>query len=65
MPEDAERIPMAYPINLDPPMHTMYRIPLQGVFSPKHINSLKESIRTLAGEIIDKIAEDGQVRIHG
>ncbi len=60
MPDDAERIPMAYPINLDPPMHTLYRLPLQGVFSPKHINSLKQSIRQLAGEIIDKVAAEGK-----
>lgn len=60
MPEDQARIPMAYPINLDPPLHATYRMPLQRVFSPQHINTLKESIRTLAGEIIDSVVDNGE-----
>lgn len=59
MPDDQERIPVAYPINLDPPLHTTYRIPLQRVFSPQHINTLKGSIRELAGQIIDAVADQG------
>ena len=60
MPPDAPRIPMAYPINLDPPLHGKYRMPLQGVFSPKTINAIKDSIRELAGEIIDHVVPRGQ-----
>jgi len=60
MPVDAPRIPMAYPINLDPPLHAKYRIPLQGVFSPKTINTLKDSIRALAKELIADIAGRGE-----
>lgn len=60
MPADAPRIPIAYPINLDPPLHGKYRIPLQGVFSPKTINSLKDSIREVAREHIDKVVDDGR-----
>ncbi len=59
MPPDAPRIPVAYPINLDPPLHGKYRLPLQGVFSPRTINSLKDSIRALAGEILDGVAASG------
>lgn len=59
MPADAERIPMSYPINLDPPLHGVYRQPLQRVFSPKTINGLKEKIRNLAIELIDKVADEG------
>ncbi len=60
MPPDAPRIPIAYPINLDPPLHGKYRLPLQGVFSPKTINALKDSIRELAREHIDQVAADGR-----
>jgi len=60
MPPDAPRIPMAYPINLDPPRHGKYRLPLQGVFSPRTINGLKDSIRALAREHIDLVAGDGR-----
>ncbi len=60
MPADQPRIPVAYPINLDPPLHATYRIPLQRVFSPQHINSLKDSIRALAAEIIDGIVLQGE-----
>jgi cytochrome P450 len=56
MPPDSPRIPIAYPINLDPPLHGKYRLPLQGVFSPRTINTLKDSIRALAGEILDEVA---------
>jgi len=60
MAGDVGHIPRAYPINLDPPHHGIYRRPLQGVFSPKSINDLKDSIRKLAGELIDAVAADGQ-----
>ncbi len=60
MPDDQERIPMAYPITLDPPLHTQYRLPLQRVFSPQHINTLKDSIRQLAGEIIDELVDKSE-----
>lgn len=60
MAGDMGHIPRAYPINLDPPLHGIYRRPLQGVFSPRSINDLKESIRKLAGELIDEVAGDGQ-----
>lgn len=59
LPPDAPRIPMSYPISLDPPLHATYRRPLQGVFSPKTINTLKESIRALAAELIDAVADRG------
>ncbi len=60
MPPDSPRIPLAYPINLDPPMHGKYRMPLQGVFSPRTINGLKDSIRELAREHIDEVVGEGR-----
>ncbi|NND69262.1 MAG: cytochrome P450 [Halioglobus sp.] len=60
MADESGRIPRAYPINLDPPLHGTYRKPLQGVFSPRTINDLKEQIRTLAGELLDGVAAAGE-----
>lgn len=60
---DMGRIPQAFPINLDPPAHTKYRVPLQRVFSPKTINSLTDSIRSLAKELIAGFADRGQCEV--
>jgi cytochrome P450 len=60
MPPGSPRIPLAVPINLDPPEHTKYRLPLQRVFSPKAINALKDDIRALAGQLIDKVVSRGE-----
>lgn len=59
MPADQPRIPMAYPITLDPPLHGKYRMPLQRVFSPKTIKALEDSIRTLARQLVADIADQG------
>jgi cytochrome P450 len=59
LPPEMGRIPMAFPITLDPPAHTKYRLPLQRVFSPKTINALQGSIRTLAKELIEEFADRG------
>ncbi len=55
LPPGAPHIPMPIPIILDPPDHAKYRMPLQRVFSPKTIEGLKTSIRTLAADLIDSI----------
>ncbi len=60
MPPGTPHIPRAYPINLDPPNHAKYRQPVQGVFSPKAINALRDSIRALARELVAEIADRGE-----
>ena len=60
LPPGAPRIPQARPINLDPPEHTKYRAPLQKTFSPKSALALKDGIRTLANELIDKVVGQGR-----
>jgi cytochrome P450 len=60
LPPGMPRIPLAVPINLDPPEHTKYRAPLQKAFSPKTMLALKESIRALANELIDKVIDRGR-----
>ncbi len=60
LPPGSPHIPIAVPINLDPPDHTKYRMPLNRVFSPKAIAALKDSIRELAAELIDRMKGEGQ-----
>jgi cytochrome P450 len=60
MPAGTPHIPNAVPINLDPPEHGQYRAPLQQAFSPKAMLALKEDIRTLANQLIDKVKDRGR-----
>jgi cytochrome P450 len=59
MPAGAPHIPQAVPINLDPPEHGKYRAPLQRAFSPKAMLALKDSIKTLANQLLDKVKQRG------
>jgi cytochrome P450 len=59
LPPDFGHVPMATPIGLDPPAHTIYRAPLQAAFSPKAMLARKEEIRALANELIDKVIDQG------
>jgi cytochrome P450 len=60
LPPGTPHIPIAYPINLDPPEHGKYRIPLNGAFSPKAMNALKGDIRALAKKLIAQVAGAGR-----
>jgi cytochrome P450 len=60
LPPGAPHVPVPLPINVDPPMHGKFRLPLNGVFSPKAMNQLKDSIRALARELIGRIAPAGR-----
>lgn len=57
--DETGRVPRAYPINLDPPLHGIYRKPLQGVFSPRTINTMQDQIRAMARELLDAVADKG------
>ena len=59
LPPGMPRVPQARPINLDPPEHTRYRQPLQRTFSPKSALAMKETITTLAKDLIEAVANDG------
>jgi cytochrome P450 len=59
MPPGTPHIPNAVPINVDPPEHAQYRAPLQQAFSPKAMLALKDDIRTLANQLIDKVIDRG------
>ncbi len=59
LPPGIGHVPLATPINLDPPQHTIYRAPLQAAFSPKAMMARKEEIRDLANSLIDQVIEQG------
>ena len=59
MPEGAEKILIPAPITLDPPLHAVFRKPIQTVFSPKAMASLKDEVRALAVELIEEIKPQG------
>ncbi|KHK90140.1 cytochrome P450 [Novosphingobium malaysiense] len=59
LPPDFGHIPLPTPINMDPPQHTIYRAPLQGVFSPRAMMARREEIRELANSLIDDVVEQG------
>jgi cytochrome P450 len=60
MPPGTPRMPQPIPINVDPPMHGKFRIPLNGPFSPKAMTALKGEIRTLAAQLLDEQAPKGR-----
>ncbi|MEZ5743685.1 MAG: cytochrome P450 [Sphingomonadaceae bacterium] len=59
MPKDMPRIPMATPINMDPPDHGKFRGPLQKTFSPRAAINRIDEIRTLCDELIEKVKDQG------
>ena len=59
MPAGSPPIIQPIPINVDPPDHGKYRLPLNGPFSPKAMALLKDDIRALAVQLIDEIAPAG------
>jgi cytochrome P450 len=60
MPPGTPHIPLSVPINVDPPDHAKYRAPLAAPFGPKAIQAMRDSIRALAVELIEKIRPQGQ-----
>ena len=47
-------------INMDPPIHTKYRLIVNRGFTPRMIGRLKENISEQAEEIVDSIAANGE-----
>jgi cholest-4-en-3-one 26-monooxygenase len=47
-------------LNMDPPMHTRYRLLVNKGFTPKHIADLEARARTLTNEILDEVCEQGE-----
>lgn len=59
LPEDYPKPLIPTPITLDPPHHTMFRLPLQRAFSPKAMKKIESDIRTLAADLIEKYKPQG------
>jgi cytochrome P450 len=59
MPEGRQKILIPSPITYDPPLHGMFRKPIQGVFSPKSMLALKDDIRALAVELVEAVKPNG------
>ncbi|MDQ1395372.1 MAG: hypothetical protein QOG64_631, partial [Acidimicrobiaceae bacterium] len=47
-------------LNMDPPMHTRYRLLVNKGFTPRMINQLEERARRLTNDIIDGLCEKGE-----
>ncbi len=47
-------------LNMDPPMHTRYRLLVNKGFTPRMVGRLEERARELANQIIDNICEEGK-----
>ncbi|MHB8669643.1 MAG: cytochrome P450 [Acidimicrobiales bacterium] len=47
-------------LNMDPPMHTRYRLLVNKGFTPRMVGQLTEHVRQLASQIVDGICERGE-----
>ena len=47
-------------LNMDPPMHTRYRLLVNKGFTPRRIAALEERARQMTNEIIDRVSEKGE-----
>ena len=48
-------------INQDPPRHTRLRQLVSRMFTPRHIRSIEEKVRSAATEIVDRVAPKGEI----
>jgi len=48
------------PLELDPPEHMKYRIPLNSLFSPARVNQLEAGVRQEAVELVEKVRAAGE-----
>ena len=49
------------PLGIDPPMHAKYRGFLNEFFFPRALKRLEDQVRAIAGEMIDAVADKGEV----
>jgi cholest-4-en-3-one 26-monooxygenase len=58
-PEDMLAQQRLMMLNMDPPMHTRYRLLVNKGFTPRMVGQLDERIRALTNDIIDRVSERG------
>lgn len=56
---DGSRVPKTTPINMDPPAHGKFRVPLNKAFSPGAMTRLQGDIRRLAAELVARVRDQG------
>ena len=58
-PEDTLAQQRLMMLNMDPPMHTRYRLLVNKGFTPRMVGKLEERIGALTNDIVDKVSEKG------
>ncbi len=56
----ADYVYSPYPLQTDPPRHKKYSDPLKAVFSARRVADMEATMRELAVELIDAVADKGQ-----
>src|SRR4051794_5479053 len=60
MPEDQLEQQRMMMLNMDPPLHTRYRLLVNKGFTPRMVGQLEERSRSLAAGILDRVCEKGE-----
>jgi cholest-4-en-3-one 26-monooxygenase len=60
LPEDSLSFVRMIMLNMDPPQHTKYRRLVSKGFTPKIVNAMEPHVRTIANDIIDRLAGRGE-----
>jgi cholest-4-en-3-one 26-monooxygenase len=60
MPEDALEQQRLLMLNMDPPLHTRYRLLINKGFTPRMVNALEATMRERTREILDRVADRGE-----
>src|SRR3954451_24426332 len=59
MPEDALEQQRLLMLNMDPPLHTRYRLLINKGFTPRMVSALEDTMRGRTREILDRVADRG------
>jgi cholest-4-en-3-one 26-monooxygenase len=60
IPEEALEQQRMLMLNMDPPLHTRYRLLINKGFTPRMVNALEETMRDRTREILDRVADRGE-----
>jgi cholest-4-en-3-one 26-monooxygenase len=60
IPEEALEQQRMLMLNMDPPLHTRYRLLINKGFTPRMVNALEETMRDRTREILDRVAARGE-----
>jgi len=59
IPEDALEQQRLLMLNMDPPLHTRYRLLINKGFTPRMVSALEDTMRGRTREILDRVADRG------